>query len=85
MTDWYIDQMKMKTYEADGVPISFTHDQYVGDKLDYAVYNGKTEARWNIKDLIDFIRSDDPRTTCRNAKRPENPFLPDQQSQDSDR
>jgi hypothetical protein len=24
MTDWYIDQMKMKTYEADGVPISFT-------------------------------------------------------------
>lgn len=63
MTDWYIDQMKMKTYEADGVPISFTHDQYVGDKLDYAVYNGKTEARWNIKDLIDFIRSDDPRTT----------------------
>jgi len=63
MTDWYIDQMKMKTYEADGVPISFTHDQYVGDKLDYAVYNAKTEARWNIKDLIDFIRSDDPRTT----------------------
>lgn len=63
MTDWYIDQMKMKTYQADGVPISFTHDQYVGDKLDYAVFNGKTEARWNIKDLIDFIRSDDPRTT----------------------
>ncbi len=63
MTDWYIDQMKMKTYEADGVPISFTHDQYVGDKLDYAVYTAKTEARWNIKDLIEFIRSDDPRTT----------------------
>ena len=63
MTDWYIDQMKMKSYKADGVPISFTHDQYVGDKLDYAVYNEKTKARWNIKDLINFIRSDDPRTT----------------------
>jgi len=62
MTDWYIDQMKMKTYEADGLPISFTHDQYVGDKLDYAIHNPKTENRWNIKDLIHFIASDDPRT-----------------------
>lgn len=62
MTDWYIDQMKMKSYEADGVPISFTHDQYVGDKLDYAVYNSKTENRWDIKDLLKFIASDDPKT-----------------------
>lgn len=62
MTDWYIDQMKMKSYESDGLPISFTHDQYVGDKLDYAVHNQKTENRWNIKDLIKFIGSDDPQT-----------------------
>ena len=25
--DWYIDQMKRKAYESDGVPISFTKDQ----------------------------------------------------------
>jgi len=62
MTDWYIDQMKMKSYKSDGVPISFTHDQYVGDKLDYAIHNPKTEARWNLKDLLNFIASDDPRT-----------------------
>ena len=62
MTDWYIDQMRMKTYKAEGVPISFTHDQYVGDKLDYAIHNPKTEGRWNLKDLIEFIASDDPRT-----------------------
>lgn len=62
MTDWYIDQMKMKTYKSDGLPISFTHDQYVGDKLDYAVHNAKTEARWNLKDLLHFIASDDSRT-----------------------
>ena len=24
MTDWYIDQMKIKTYESDRLPISFT-------------------------------------------------------------
>ena len=41
MTDWYIDQMKFKTYQADGLPISFKHDQYVGDKLDYAFYDKK--------------------------------------------
>lgn len=62
MTDWYIDQMKSKTYKSEGLPISFTHDQYVGDKLDYVIHNPVTENRWNIKDFMNFIKSDDPRT-----------------------
>lgn len=62
MTDWYIDQMKAKAYESEPMPISFTHDQYVGDKLDYAIHNPKTENRWNIKDFLNFIAMDDPRT-----------------------
>jgi hypothetical protein len=62
MTDWYIDQMKCKTYKSDGLPISFSHEQYVGDKLDYAIFNEKTKSRWNIKDLLNFIGDDDPRT-----------------------
>jgi len=57
MTDWYIDQMKTKTYESDPLPISFTHDQYVGDKLDYVAYIPKVESRWDIKDLITFIKN----------------------------
>ena len=57
MTDWYIDQMKFKTYKADGLPISFTHDEYVGDKLDYVAHIPKTDARWNLKDFIDFIKN----------------------------
>jgi hypothetical protein len=61
-TDWYIDQMKAKAYSAEGLPISFTHGQYVGDKLDYSVHSPRTEARWDIKDFISFISSDDPRT-----------------------
>ncbi|HPW97858.1 MAG TPA: DUF2723 domain-containing protein [Flavobacterium sp.] len=56
MTDWYIDQMKRKTYTSDGLPISFTHDEYVGDKLDYAVRIVKTEARWELKDMLNFIK-----------------------------
>ncbi|MFT3793536.1 protein O-mannosyl-transferase family [Flavobacterium sp.] len=62
MTDWYIDQMKRKTYTSDGLPISFKHDQYVGDKLDYAFHNPQTENRWNLKDFIGFIASDNPQT-----------------------
>lgn len=56
MTDWYIDQMKYKTYRADGLPISFTHDEYVGDKLDYVAHIPKTDARWMLKGFIDFIK-----------------------------
>ncbi len=56
MTDWYIDQMKTKTYESNPLPISFNHDDYVGDKLDYVAYIPKTESRWEIKDFINFIK-----------------------------
>jgi len=61
MTDWYIDQMKAKAYESEPMPISFVHDQYVGDKLDYSIHSGKTEARWDIKDFLKFIGNSDER------------------------
>lgn len=61
MTDWYIDQMKAKTYESNPLPISFTHDQYVGDKLDYVAHIPKIENRWDIKDLLSFIKN--PKST----------------------
>jgi hypothetical protein len=63
MTDWYIDQMKTK-YEAEPLPISFTHDQYVGDKLDYVVHI-KTESRWEIKDFMDFIKIQNLQLVCK--------------------
>jgi hypothetical protein len=62
MTDWYIDQMKRKSYISEGLPISFKHEQYVGDKLDVSANIPKTDARWNLKDLLNFISSDDERT-----------------------
>jgi hypothetical protein len=61
MTDWYIDQMKRKAYESEPLPISFTHDEYVGDKLDYVAHIPKTENRWDIKDFIAFIKN--PKST----------------------
>ncbi|MNQ20049.1 hypothetical protein D3C85_331310 [compost metagenome] len=61
MTDWYIDQMKTKTYESNPLPISFVHDEYVGDKLDYVAHIPKIESRWDIKDFINFIKN--PKST----------------------
>jgi hypothetical protein len=61
MTDWYIDQMKTKSYESNPLPISFTHDEYVGDKLDYVAHIPKVESRWEIKDFINFIKN--PKST----------------------
>ena len=61
MTDWYIDQMKAKSYESDPLPISFTHAEYVGDKLDYVAHIPKIETRWNITDFISFIKN--PKST----------------------
>ena len=37
-TDWYIDQMKRKTYDADPIPTSLEHDQYKYGTLDVAYY-----------------------------------------------
>jgi hypothetical protein len=37
----------------------FTHDQY--DKLDYVVHIPKIESRWDIKDLMSFIKT--PKST----------------------
>ena len=37
-TDWYIDQMKRKTYKADPIPSQLTHEKYKWGTLDVAYY-----------------------------------------------
>jgi hypothetical protein len=62
MTDWYTDQMKNKTYEAEGLPISFKHEQYVGDKLDFVAHQPLFDSIISLNELLRFIKSDDERT-----------------------
>lgn len=62
MTDWYIDQMKMKTYKSDGLPISFEHKQYVDGTRDYIIFSEKTPNRWSLTDFIKFAKSENPQT-----------------------
>jgi len=61
-TDWYIDQMKRKTYKADPIPSQLAHDQYKHGTLDVAYHFPQTENRWDIKDFMKWIASSDERT-----------------------
>jgi tetratricopeptide (TPR) repeat protein len=61
-TDWYIDQIKRKAYDSDAVPLSFTQDKYRQGKRDQIlIYEQKgLEDYQNIREMIDFVASDDP-------------------------
>lgn len=59
---WYVHQMARKTYDSEKLPLALTPKQYdngVNDRVAiYDVIGDYVE----LKDAIDFIKSDDPRT-----------------------
>jgi hypothetical protein len=59
-TDWYIDQMKLKAYESDPLPVSFPQKKYYDGVNNQVFIYEKTKQAANIKEVIDFIKSDDP-------------------------
>ena len=62
-TDWYIDQMKRKTYESEPIPSQMTHDLYAYGVRDVIRYQPVLDSvRWDIKDFMNWIASDHPRT-----------------------
>jgi len=61
-TAWYIDQMKRKTYQADPIPSQLTHDKYKNGTREIIYGLKRTDKRWDIKDFMNWIASDDDRT-----------------------
>ncbi len=62
-TDWYIDQLKRKTYESDAIPSQMTHPRYAYGILDYIKYESLLDTvRWDIKDFMNWVASDNPKT-----------------------
>lgn len=55
-TDWYIDQMKKKTYEADPIPSQLTHDKYRYGTLDVAYYVPHPRLKDSVISIKDFMR-----------------------------
>ncbi len=66
-TDWYIDQMKRKAYESDPIPSSLSHDKYKFGTRDYIIKDTITSDTIPIKEFMNFITSDDPRTKYRHV------------------
>ncbi len=61
-TDWYIDQMKRKAYQSNPLPSQLTHKQYRYGTRDYIMKQLISKDTMDIKDFIDFVGSDNPKT-----------------------
>jgi len=59
-TDWYIDQMKRKTYKAEGLPIKMPHKKYVYGTRDIIIYQPQTNDTLDIKEFMNIVLSDKP-------------------------
>ncbi len=57
-TDWYIDQMKKKTYEAEGAPITMPHNKYVYGTREILIYQPLIEDTLDIKDFMKLVLSE---------------------------
>ena len=64
-TDWYVDQMKRKAYESDPIPSQLTHELYRYGNRDVIYHQEITDKRWNIKDFMNWVASDNPQTKLR--------------------
>ena len=62
-TDWYMDQMKRKAYKSDPVLSNLEHSQYAYGNRDYIKFESIIDStRWDLKDFISWISSDNERT-----------------------
>ncbi|MAV04168.1 MAG: hypothetical protein CMC31_00700 [Flavobacteriaceae bacterium] len=66
-TDWYIDQMKKRTYNSSPIPSQLEHRQYAYGVRDYIKHEALIDSvRWDIKDFMNWVGSDHPRTKYKN-------------------
>jgi hypothetical protein len=61
-TDWYISQQKKRAYDGLPVPFSFNYNQFMPGKRDIVYIQDKFNKHVELKKLVEFIGSDDPRT-----------------------
>jgi hypothetical protein len=60
--DWYIEQMQRKAYDSGPVPFSLTPDQYRTGTRDIVYVVDRIKGSSDLKQVMDFVASDDPRT-----------------------
>ncbi len=60
-TYWYVDEHKRQAYNAAPTPFSLTYDQYKPGKRDFLFVQERTKDAAELKEVIDFVGSDDKR------------------------
>jgi hypothetical protein len=60
--DWYIEQMARKAYDSDPLPFGMNQNQYMLGKRDVVYLVDRINEPVSLKDAMDFVRSEDPRT-----------------------
>ncbi len=84
-TDWYIDQQKRKTYDADPIPSELTHEQYRTGTLDVAYHIPMNLETVAVKDTANFVFDEDGTPVNVNENRVDLDFFMKWLTSDSDR
>ena len=59
--EWYVDEMKCRANDAEGIPFSLPRHKYTFVN-DWVPVDNRIDRAADIKEVMDFVRSDDPRT-----------------------
>lgn len=59
--EWYIDQMKLKSNDSEPVPFTLPRNKYTYNN-EFLIVNDLLKKPVPIKEAIDFVKSEDPRT-----------------------
>ncbi len=76
ITDWYIDQMKSKYYDSEPIPFTLTKDQYVVGKRDQVPVFERMKEYVELKQVIEFVASDDARTQVQTTLNEKTNYFP---------
>ena len=73
---WYVHQMGRKIYNSERMPLSLTPDQYNNGVNEPVYIQNVIEGPVELKDAIDFVRSEDPRTKATDMSGKKINYLP---------
>jgi hypothetical protein len=76
-TDWYIDQLKRKYYDSEPINISWDSNKYNLGKRDFVPYYDRgLKQAVELKELVDWMGSDDPQAKARTSSGEEVNYYP---------
>ena len=75
-TDWYINQMRRAAYESAPIPMTLSPEKYVQGTRDIVYFMDKNVGYVNIKELMEFVASENPETKLNAGRKKLIEFFP---------